>query len=324
MTSAKVTMLNLPLFPDQASASAQRVDAVYFALLAISAFFATLIFVLIVYFAIKYRRGAKVDRVIRRTDYLKLEMTWIIIPLLISFGIFGWAAKVYFDLKTPPDEALEIYVVGKQWMWKIQHPNGVREIDELHVPLGRTIKLTMTSQDVIHSFFIPAFRIKQDVLPGRYTSEWFTATKVGEYHLFCAEYCGTSHSGMVGRVVVMEPLDYERWLREGAAQESMAASGEGLYTRLSCGTCHKPGGRGPDLAGIYDHEVQLEGGGVAVADREYLRESIINPMAKIVKGYPRMMPTYRTQLTEDQVNELIEYIKSMSGGKETASRSTTQ
>lgn len=315
-------MLNLSLFPDQASAGAPRVDAVYFALLAISAFFVTLIFVLIVYFAIKYRRGAKVDRVIRRKDYLKLEMTWIIIPLLIGFGIFGWAAKVYFDLRTPPDEALEIYVVGKQWMWKIQHPNGVREIDELHVPLGRTVKLTMTSQDVIHSFFIPAFRIKQDVLPGRYSSEWFKATKIGEYHLFCAEYCGTSHSGMVGKVVVMDPLEYERWLREGTARESMAASGEALYTKLSCGTCHKPGGRGPDLTGIYNHEVELEGGGVAVADREYLRESIINPMAKIAKGYPRMMPTYRTQLTEDQVNELIEYIKTMGGAHETASRST--
>lgn len=314
-------MSGFPLFPDQASVGAQRVDAVYFALLAVSAFFVVLIFVLIIYFAIKYRREAKVDRVIRRTDYLKLEMTWIIIPLLIAFGIFGWAAKVYFDLKTPPDDALEIYVVGKQWMWKIQHPNGVREIDELHIPLGRTVKLTMTSQDVIHSFFIPAFRVKQDVLPGRYTSEWFKATKVGEYHLFCAEYCGTSHSGMVGKVVVMEPLEYERWLLQGVARESMAASGELLYTKLSCGTCHKSGGRAPDLAGLFNRQVQLEGGGEVTADREYIRESIINPMAKIVKGYPRMMPTYRTQLTEDQVNEVIEYIKSMRGGQETASRS---
>ena len=315
-------MSSFPLFPDQASVSAQRVDAVYFALLAISAFFVLLIFVLIIYFAVKYRRGAKVDRVIRRTDYLKLELTWIIIPLLISFGIFGWAAKVYFDLRTPPDDALEIYVVGKQWMWKIQHPNGVREIDELHIPLGRTIKLTMTSQDVIHSFFIPAFRIKQDVLPGRYTSEWFKATKVGEYHLFCAEYCGTSHSGMGGKVVVMDPMEYERWLLQGTARESMAASGEMLYTKLSCGTCHKPGGRGPDLAGLYSSQIQLEGGETVTADREYLRESIINPMAKIAKGYPRMMPTYRTQLTEDQVNELIEFIKSMGGRQETAARST--
>ncbi len=313
-------MPSFPLFPDQASAGAQRVDAVYFALLAISAFFALLIFVLLIYFALKYRHNAKVDRVIRRKDYLKLEMTWIIIPLLISVGIFGWSAKVYFDLRTPPDDALEIYVVGKQWMWKIQHPNGVREIDELHIPLGRTIKLTMTSQDVIHSFFIPAFRVKQDVLPGRYSTEWFQATKVGEYHLFCAEYCGTSHSGMVGKVVVMDPQDYERWLGHGAAQQSMATSGKSLYNKLSCGTCHKPGGRGPGLAGLFNSQVRLEGGGVVIADREYVRESIINPMAKIVEGYPRMMPTYRTQLTEDQVNEIIEYIKSMSGGEETASR----
>jgi cytochrome c oxidase subunit II len=314
-------MSSFPLFPDQASAGAQRVDAVYFGLLAISAFFALLIFVLLIYFAIKYRRDAKVDRTIRRTDYLKLEITWIVIPLVISFAIFGWAAKVYFDLRIPPDEALEIYVVGKQWMWKIQHPNGVRENNELHVPLGRTVKLTMTSQDVIHSFFIPAFRIKQDVLPGRYTSEWFKATKVGEYHLFCAEFCGTSHSGMIGKVVVMDPLEYERWLLQGVARESMVSSGETLYARLSCGTCHKPGGRAPDLAGLFNKQVTLEGGAVVTADREYIRESIINPMAKIVQGYPRMMPTYRTQLTEDQVNEVIEYIKSLSGRQETASRS---
>jgi len=314
-------MSSFPLFPDQASVSAQRVDAVYFGLLAISAFFALLIFILLIYFAIKYRRGRTVDRVIRRTDYLKLEMTWIIIPLLISFGIFGWAAKVYFDLKTPPGDALEIYVVGKQWMWKIQHPNGVRENNELHVPLGRTVKLTMTSQDVIHSFFIPAFRIKQDVLPGRYTSQWFQATKVGEYHLFCAEYCGTSHSGMIGKIVVMNPPEYERWLLQGVARESMAASGELLYGKLSCGTCHKPGGRGPDLAGLFNSQVNLEGGAVVTADRAYIRESIINPMVKIVQGYPRLMPTYRTQLTEDQVNEVIEYIKTMGGGQETALRS---
>ncbi|MBP1648600.1 MAG: cytochrome c oxidase, subunit [Bacteroidetes bacterium] len=314
-------MSSFPLFPDQASVSAQRVDAVYFGLLAISAFFALLIFILLIYFAIKYRRGRTVDRVIRRTDYLKLEMTWIIIPLLISFGIFGWAAKVYFDLKTPPGDALEIYVVGKQWMWKIQHPNGVRENNELHVPLGRTVKLTMTSQDVIHSFFIPAFRIKQDVLPGRYTSQWFQATKVGEYHLFCAEYCGTSHSGMIGKIVVMNPPEYERWLLQGVARESMAVSGELLYGKLSCGTCHKSGGRGPDLAGLFNSQVNLEGGAVVTADRAYIRESIINPMVKIVQGYPRLMPTYRTQLTEDQVNEVIEYIKTMGGGQETALRS---
>jgi cytochrome c oxidase subunit 2 len=312
---------SLQIFPDQASVSAQRVDAIYFGLLAISAFFTLLIFALLIYFALKYRRGANVDRVIRRKDYLKLEMAWILIPLVISLGIFGWSAKVYFDLRTPPANALELYVVGKQWMWKIQHPNGVREIDELHIPVGRTIKLTMTSQDVIHSFFIPAFRVKQDVLPGRYTSEWFQPTKVGEYHLFCAEYCGTSHSGMVGKVVVMEPQDYERWLQSGVARETMSASGELLYAKLSCGTCHKPGGRGPELAGLFDSPVKIEGGEVVTADREYIRESIINPMAKIVQGYPRMMPTYRTQLTEDQVNEIIEYIKSLGEGNKIASRS---
>ena len=245
-------MLSFPFAPEQASANASKYDTLFFALVGLSLFFIVLIFALLLYFALRYRRERLVDREIRRTDYMKLELTWIIIPTLISLGIFGWSAWLYFQQKTPPADAMEIYVTGKQWMWKIQHPRGNREINELHVPLGRPVKLVMTSQDVIHSFFIPAFRIKQDVLPGRYTTEWFTATKPGEYHLFCAEYCGTNHSGMIGKVVVMDPLEYEQWLASSGNTETMVSAGEQLYRQYGCPACHQQesSARGPMLAGL--------------------------------------------------------------------------
>ena len=215
-------MGNFPLFPEQASTGASSMDALFFALVGISLFFLIGIFSLLIYFAVRYRKGQTVNRTILRKDYLKLELAWIIIPTLISLGIFGWSSWLFFENRTPPPDAMEIYVVGKQWMWKIQHPQGNSEINQLHIPIGRPVKLIMTSQDVIHSFYIPAFRIKQDVLPGRYTTEWFTATKVGTYHLFCAEYCGTGHSAMIGSVIVMDPLEYERWLGTGSGARSVA------------------------------------------------------------------------------------------------------
>jgi cytochrome c oxidase subunit 2 len=218
-------------------------------------------------------------------------------------------------MRVPPKNAMEIYVVGKQWMWKIQHPEGNREINELHVPVGRPVKLIMTSQDVIHSFYIPAFRIKQDVLPGRYSEQWFEATTPGEYHLFCAEYCGTSHSGMIGKVIVMEPADYEKWLMSASATGiAMAANGAELFERYGCRTCHRQdsGQRGPALDGLFGKQVKLAGGQTIVADQEYIRESILNPSAKMVEGYAPLMPTYKNQLTHEQVNQLIEYVRSLS------------
>jgi cytochrome c oxidase subunit II len=212
-------------------------------------------------------------------------------------------------METPPKDAMEISIVGKQWMWKAQHPEGPREINSLHIPVGRPIKLTMTSQDVIHSFFIPAFRVKQDVLPGKYTSEWFTPSKVGTYHLFCAEYCGAQHSGMIGTITVMEPAEYQAWLSGTTANISMEASGKMLFSKNQCDTCH--GQRAPTLSGIYGRKTLLADGSTVIADENYLRESILQPNAKMVAGYPPLMPTYQGQLTEEQITELIAYMKSL-------------
>ena len=215
-----------PLFPERASTIAGRVDALYFFLLAVSTFFSLLIAGLIVYYAVKYRRRSPdaVGTVVH--GGIVLEIAWTVIPFIISMVIFVWGASVFFAMSRPPDETLNVYVVGKQWMWKFQHLDGEREINELHVPVGRAVKLIMTSEDVIHDVFVPAFRVKADVLPGRYSTIWFQPTKPGRYHLFCAEYCGTRHSGMIGEVVVMEPSEYQAWLSGGAAEGSLASAGE--------------------------------------------------------------------------------------------------
>ena len=318
-------MLSLLLFqfPDEAATGAGKMDLLFWALVAISAFFITLIFVLIVIFSIRYRRDHAVDRVIRRKDFMKLEITWIVIPTLISLVIFGWSAWLYFVDKTPPADATEIYVTGKQWMWKIQHQKGNREINELHVPVGKPVKLIMTSEDVIHSFFIPAFRIKQDVLPGQYTTEWFTPTKVGEYHLFCAEYCGTNHSAMIGKIVVMDPMDYQHWLATSGNIETMASLGEQAFREYGCAACHKSENseRGPMLNGLAGSTVRLVSGGTVVADRAYLQESISDPAAKIVAGYKPIMPTYRTTLSPEQINQIVEYLLTLKGGEGSGARS---
>jgi cytochrome c oxidase subunit II len=227
--------------------------------------------------------------------------------------LFVWGADVFFAEQRPPDETINVYVVGKQWMWKFQHLDGQREIDELHVPVDRAVKLIMTSEDVIHDVFIPAFRVKTDVLPGRYTNIWFRATKPGHYHLFCAEYCGTRHSGMTGEVVVMEPNDYQTWLSGGAGEGSLASSGQKLFNDLACNTCHKPDsqGRGPMLQDLFGKTQALQNGGTVVADEAYIRESILNPRAKIVAGFQPIMPTFQGQVNEEGVLELVEYVKSL-------------
>ena len=247
----------LPLFPPQASTVAPAVDRLYFFLVALTAFFGLLIAGLVITFAIKYRRRHPGEVGARITGSVPLELMWSIVPFGISMVIFAWSASVFFTLQRPPDETLDIYAVGKQWMWKFQHIDGQREINELHVPIGRPVKLTMTSEDVIHDFYVPAFRVKADVIPGRYMTVWFTPTQPGEYHLFCAEYCGTKHSGMVGKVVVMEPAAYQAWLTGGAGQMSLAGRGQRLYQDLACNTCHLANGRGrgPSLQGIFGQPV---------------------------------------------------------------------
>jgi cytochrome c oxidase subunit 2 len=306
-------MLSAPLFPVGASTMASRVDALYFFLLAIAVFFSLLIAGLTVVFAVKYRRRApdEVGTVIHGA--MVLEIGWIVIPSLITIVIFVWGASVFFAMSRPPDDTLNVYVVGKQWMWKFQHLDGQREINELHVPLERNVKLIMTSEDVIHDVFVPAFRMKADVLPGRYTNLWFRATRPGRYHLFCAEYCGTRHSGMVGDVIVMEANEYQEWLSGGGPEGSLASAGEKLFADLACNTCHRPdsGGRGPVLNGLFGKTITTEAGEMVVVDEAYVRESILNPSAKISAGYQPIMPTFQGLVSEEGLLELIEYVKSL-------------
>jgi cytochrome c oxidase subunit II len=302
-----------PLIPEQASSIASDVDLLYLYLIAISGFFIVLIFGLIFIFALKYRRRSEEE--VPRPNYgsLRLEILWSVIPLLIAITFFVWGARVFFTISRPPDDAMDIYVVARQWMWKFQHPEGNREINELHVPLGRPVRLTMTSEDVIHSFYVPAFRVKQDVLPGRYTTVWFEATQPGRYHLFCAEYCGAQHAGMRGSVVVLEPGAYEAWLTGGAMEGTMAERGERLFNQLGCVTCHvhDGSGRGPSLVGLFNQPVVLTTGETVIADETYLRESILQPNARTVMGYPPIMPTYQGQVSEEGLLQLIAYIRSL-------------
>jgi cytochrome c oxidase subunit 2 len=304
---------NFPIFPEQASVQAAQVDGLYFFLLAVTAFFSLLIATLVAVFAVKYRRRGKNDVGVAIHGSLALELLWTVIPFLITMVMFGWGAKVFFDLYRPPAGAMEIYIVGKQWMWKAQHMDGVREINELHVPVGRAVKLTMGSEDVIHSFYIPAFRVKADVIPGRYNVLWFTASKPGRYHLFCAEYCGTKHSGMIGSIIAMEPVEFEAWLGGGSPSTTPAAAGEKLFQDLACNSCHRDDSqaRGPQLKGIFGSTVTLENGATAVVDESYIRESIVNPQAKIVKGFPPIMPTFQGLVTEEQLLQLIAYVHSL-------------
>ncbi len=293
---------------------APEVDHLLYFLLTVAAFFTLVIFGAILYFAVRYRRRS--EKELPRTVHtgLTLEVVWSVIPFGLTMVMFTWGASIYYRESRPPNDALPIYVVGKQWMWKLQHLEGQREINELHVPLGRAVKLTMTSEDVIHSFFVPAFRVKQDVVPGRYSTLWFEPTKAGKYHLFCAEYCGAKHSGMIGWIYVMEPQDYENWLTGGAAMGSLAENGQKLFESLACSNCHHLDGSGrcPTLVGVFGSTVQLAGGRTVKADEGYIRESILQPTAKVVAGYQPIMPTFQGLVTEEGVLQLIEYIKSLS------------
>lgn len=309
-------LIDLPLWPEAASVMADKVDPLYIFLVAVSVVMTLVIFAAVFIFAIKFR--SKNDNYIPPPIHgsLRLEIAWSIIPFLIMLVMFVWGTKLYFEEYTSPttSDAIDVYVVGKQWMWKVQYPEGQREINELHVPVGRKVRLTMASEDVIHSFFIPAFRLKRDVVPGHYNTTWFEATKPGRYHLFCAEYCGTEHSGMIGWVTVMKPADYENWLSGGGAEGSMASQGEKLFQQLGCSTCHllNEQGRCPIMRGVYGSRVLLQDGKTVLADETYIRESILNPNAKIVSGFkPDVMPTFQGQISEEGVLQLISYIKSL-------------
>ena len=299
------------LAPPQASSVAGQVDSLVLLMLALSALISVGVFAFLVVLAVRYRRrpGNEVGQ--RVTGTARIEAAWTIIPLGLAMVPFVWGARLYLAEAQPPADALEIYVVAKQWMWKAQQPDGQEEIDSLHVPVGRAVKLTMTSQDVIHSFYVPAFRLKADVLPGRYTTMWFEPTQPGEYRLFCSEYCGTDHSNMTGTVVVMRPGEYADWLTSGAsASGSPADQGRKLFQQFGCVDCHAAG-RAPNLQGVFGQPVQLTDGSTVTADENYIRESILRPSAKVVAGYQPIMPSFEGRLSEDQIVQLVAYIKAI-------------
>lgn len=318
----------VPLFPEQASSFAWQVDALYFYLIAVSVAFTIPIVVAIFVFAIKYREVERYATPDEIHGSMVLETVWSIIPFVISMTIFLGGAIVYFNQYTPPDDAMSIYVVGKQWMWKMQHETGQREINELHVPVGRNIKLTMTTEDVIHDFGLPEFRTKMDVVPGRYSYMWFTPTQTGKFRIFCQEYCGLNHSGMTGWVYVMEQADFDNWLSGNVSGLTPIEEGRDLFTnKLGCASCHAggPQQRGAKLEGIFGHEVKLVGGQTVTADENYIRNSILNPASQVVEGFQPIMPTFKGQVTEEQLNGLVAYIKSLTpnAGAGTAAPAST-
>ena len=306
-------MSQFRLFPPEASTTAPQVDALYFALTLISLFFMVVVFLPILFFCIKYRRGSSADRSNPSSGSNLVEVGWTTLPTLMGLGLFVWGAVDYFRIERMPDNALDVQVVGRQWMWKIQHAEGKHEINELHIPVDRTIALTMTSQDVIHSFFVPAFRVKQDVVPGRYTSEWFKPTRTGEFHIFCSQYCGTEHAQMIGRVVVMQPQAYEQWLRTGEQTESIVRAGERLFHDRGCSGCHALNStfHAPLLEGLYRKPVSLAGGSTVTADDQYLRDSILQPAKQISAGYDNIMPSFSGHLSEEEIMQLIAYLKAI-------------
>jgi cytochrome c oxidase subunit II len=313
-------MWDFPLHPPADSSLATRVDHLFYVWLALAGAVTVAVFFLIIYFSVKYRHGSRANRAmpsrgtLRRESH-RIEIAWIVTPLILFLGMGFWAAGIYYAHAAPPADATEVYAVGKQWMWKLEHTGGQREIDELHVPAGRPIKLVMTSQDVIHSFFMPVFRIKQDVLPGRYTILWFTADRPGDYHVFCAQYCGTDHARMIGHVVVMQPAAFERWLASGNASESMAAEGAARFRQYGCSGCHGASAsvHAPKLEGLFGRRVQLADGSSVVADERYIHDSVMLPRKDVVAGYEPIMPSFQGEIAEDDLLEIVEYIKSLQG-----------
>ena len=315
-----MTVLGLPA---QASTIATRVDHLLYAVMAVTGTVTVAIFVTLVVFGIRYRAGSATPRAedvpaAQARARRRVEAAWMLIPLALFIAAFAWGARIYVQRATPPEDAIELFVVAKQWMWKLQHAEGQREIDELHVPRGRPVKLVMTSEDVIHSFYVPAFRLKQDVLPGRYTEMWFTATETGRFHLFCAEYCGTDHSRMHGDIVVMEPTDFARWLDQHRSGSDMATRGETLFREYGCSGCHGDNAsvHAPNLAGLYGKPVPLADGTVVVADQRYLRDSILLPDKEIAAGYEPIMPSFAGRIGEAEILDLVMYIESLASTQE--------
>lgn len=319
-------MGSLPFVPDRASSYAQSYDNLFLLLTALTLFFSVVVGFFVIFFAVRYRKGSHVNRTNAPHENLKLEITWSVIPMILGLGVFAWGAQMFVEFQDPPANAMDVFAVGKQWMWHFQQANGIRENNELHVPVGKPVRITMISQDVIHALYIPAFRIQYHVVPGRYSQMWFTPTKPGKYNLWCGLYCGTQHSEMGGYVYVMPQAEYDKWLLTGGNRFetppiSMEKAGEQIYTKLNCGTCHGPKDepRGPSLYSLFGSERQIKGDGPVKADEAYIRESILNPYNRLTAGYRDTMPVYKGQLNEEQILQLISYIKTL--GQATTSNS---
>ncbi|MEO1228716.1 MAG: cytochrome c oxidase subunit II [Myxococcota bacterium] len=306
-------MNEVTLFPAQASTFANQVDQLFWFFMVVCGLAGTITALLVIVFAWRYRRSAKRYQVSPHHS-LAIELGWTLPVAVVVIALFAWGAKIFVDLYEVPKGATEVYVTGKQWMWKLQHPNGKREINELHIPVDTDVVLNLTSEDVIHSFFVPAFRTKRDAVPGRFNRMWFHATKTGQFHIFCTEYCGTDHSRMIGTVYVQNQRDHQEWLRGGSDQlVSMAEKGGLVYARYACGSCHEGAEeRGPSLENIFGTRRSLASGGTALVDEGYLRESIVRPNAKVAAGYAAVMPTFKGQISDQGINELVAYIKSLS------------
>jgi cytochrome c oxidase subunit II len=305
---------NFRLWPASASSVAGQFDLLFVVLLILCTAVSVGIAIFLIYSAIRYHRKSENELGSQTRYNISIEAAWTVIPFILFMAFYVWGAELYFHIQRPPDDAINMYVVGKQWMWKIQHPEGQREINELHIPVGRPVKLTMTSEDVIHSFFVPAFRTKQDVLPGRYTMTWFEATKPGKYHLFCSQYCGMKHSGMIGWIYVMTSVDYQNWLTHGAPEGSLASDGEKYFHQFGCANCHHFGrqGRGPDLRNLYMRPVLLITGETITADDTYIRRKLLNPDAQVPWGFSAgVMPNFTGVVSEEQILALISYIKAL-------------
>ncbi|HEX6562959.1 MAG TPA: cytochrome c oxidase subunit II [Chthoniobacterales bacterium] len=318
---SRVIIGQIQFFPSQASKMAGQVDTLLVFLVLLTGTVTFAIAVVMIYFLAKYRRRAAADRTPPKTENIAVEVTWSVIPFFIFLGLFGWGAKIYFKESIVPKNAMEVHVIGKQWMWKLEHMQGKREINQLHVPLGQTVKLVMTSQDVIHSFFMPAFRVKEDVLPGRYTTQWFKPDKLGTYRIFCAQYCGTNHALMIGQVIVMQPTDFAAWLKTGRDTVSVAQRGEQLFHSFGCSGCHaaQAAVRAPLLEGIYGSQVPLADGRIVQADERYLRDCILVPNTQIVAGFDPVMPSFQGRLSEDDLFAIITYLKSIGSSPPEAS-----
>jgi len=300
------------LFPREASTIAPWMDALYFFLLGMTVTGVALVLAIVITFSLRYRKSVHPVATQIEGSTL-LEATWTIIPLGIFLVTFVWGALLYFRIYNPPTNAMNIYIVGKQWMWKAEHPGGQHEINALHVPTGQPIQLTMISQDVFHSFSIPDFRIKREVIPGRYSTVWFEATTPGTYHIFCTQYCGTNHSVMIGEVTVLSPDDYKKWTEGSTSGMSLAQNGERLFASMGCNACHSgtAAARGPNLAGVYGSKLQLTSGQTVQVNEAYLRDAILNPSQHVTAGYSPIMPTYQGQISEDGLIDLVEYLKGL-------------